>query len=143
MSLICRRFSRKESRHEALPARGGPTAAGTNALTSQVIRHFVVFAVDVTNKPLAVQGSEMFAQIVTVVEKLADVGTVAAPPARHQRVNQQRNPLKDDERKEMANRPPDAFAEAIKLCVVVGGGVGAEPRGVVGYEKLLVSHFQK
>ena len=72
MSLICRRFSRKESRHEALPARGGPTAAGANALASHVIRHFVVFAGDGTKKPLAAQGSEMFAQIVTVVEKLAD-----------------------------------------------------------------------
>ena len=127
MSLICRRFSRKESRHEALPARGGPTAAGANALASQVIRHFVVFAVDVANKPLPVQGTEVFAQIVTFVEKFADVSTVAAPPACYQRGNQHRIPLKDDERKGVANRPPEALAEAIKYCDVVGGRVVAEP----------------
>ena len=75
----------------------------------------------------------MFAEIVTVVEKFADVSTVAAPPARHQRVNQQRIPLKDDERKGVANRPPEALAEAIKFCDVVGGRVGAEPRGKDGW----------
>ena len=75
----------------------------------------------------------MFAQIVTVVEKFADVGTVAAPPARHQRVKQHRIPLKDYERKGVANRPPEALAEAIKYCDVVGGRVGTEPRGIDGW----------
>ena len=71
----------------------------------------------------------MFAQIVTVVEKFADVSTVAAPPACYQRGNQHRIPLKDDERKGVANRPPQALAEAKKLCNVVSGRVGAELRG--------------
>ena len=79
MSLICRRFSRRESRREALPARGGPTAAGTNALTSQVIRHFVVFAVDVTNKPLAVEGSDLYDS--RVIEKRPRCLRAVARPA--------------------------------------------------------------
>ena len=71
----------------------------------------------------------MFAEIVTVVEKFADVSTVAAPPACYQRGNQHRIPLKDDERKGVANRPPQALAEAKKLCNVVGRRVGAELGG--------------
>ena len=118
---------RGKSDIKALPPRGSPTAAGANALTRQVIRNFVDFAVDVANKPCAVQRIEAFAQIVAFVEKFVDVSTVAAPPVRHQRVNQQRIPLQDDERKGVANRPPEALAEAIKFCDVVGGRVGAEP----------------
>ena len=118
---------RGKSDMKALPPRGSPTAAGANALTRQVIRNFLEFGVDVANKALPVQGTEVFAQIVTFVEKFADVSTVAAPPACYQRGNQHRIPLKDDERKGVANRPPEALAEAIKFCDVVGGRVGAEP----------------
>ena len=125
-------FSR-ERRHEALPPRGSPTAAGANALTVQVIRNLVEFAVDVANKPLAVPGTEVFAQIVTFVEKFADVSTVAAPPACHQRVNQHRIALRDEERKGAANRPPQALAKAKKFGSVVSGRVGAELRGKVGW----------
>ena len=38
---------RGKSDIKALPPRGSPTAAGANALTRQVIRNFVEFAVDV------------------------------------------------------------------------------------------------
>ena len=118
---------------KALPPWGSPTAAGANARTRQVIRNFVEFAVDVANKPCAVQRIEAFAQIVAFVEKFVDVSTVAAPPACYQRGNQHRIPLKDDERKGVANRPPQAFAEAKKLCNVVSGRVGAELRGRDGW----------
>ena len=120
---------RGKSDIKALPPPGSPTAAGANALTRQVIRNFVEFAVDVANKPFAVRGTEAFAQIVAFVEKFADVSTVTAPPACHQRDNQHRIPLKDDERKGVANRPPQALAEAKKLCNVVGRRVGAELGG--------------
>ena len=120
---------RGKSDIKALPPRGSPTAAGANALTRQVIRNCLEFAVDVANKPCAVQRTEAFAQIVAFVEKFADVSTVAAPPACYQRGNQHRIPLKDDERKGVANRPPQALAEAKKLCNVVSGRVGAELRG--------------
>ena len=105
---------------KALPPWGSPTAAGANARTRQVIRNFVEFAVDVANRPGAVQRTEAFAQIVAFVEKLADMGSVAAPPACHQRGNQHGIPLEDDERKGVANSPPQALAEAKKLCDVVG-----------------------
>ena len=124
---------RGKSDIKALPPRGSPTAAGANALTRQVIRNFLEFAVDVANKPLPVQGTEVFAQIVTFVEKFADVSTVTAPPACHQRGNQHRIPLKDDERKGVANRPPQAFAKARKLCNAVSKRVGAELRDRHGW----------
>ena len=44
---------RGKSDIKALPPPGSPTAAGANALTRQVIRNFVDFAVDVANKPLS------------------------------------------------------------------------------------------
>ena len=118
---------------KALPPWGSPTAAVANALTRQVIRNFVEFAVDVANRPGAVQRTEAFAQIVAFVEKFADVSTVAAPPACHQRVNQHRIALRDEERKGAANRPPQALAKAKKFGSVVSGRVGAELRGKVGW----------